>query len=82
MMSGMGMGGYEDPEMAQMRQMISGAVDAGYDAAYRAKEGKLKTTGRTGYHVSRAVCGARHAEVCVDGCVMVSSRCMRCASAR
>lgn len=45
------MGGYEDPEMAEMRQLISGAVDAGFDEASRAKEGTLPSTGKAGYHV-------------------------------
>ncbi|KAG8459233.1 hypothetical protein KFE25_005744 [Diacronema lutheri] len=49
-MMGMGLGGYEDPEMADMRRMISGAVDAGFDPSLRAKEGRLGSTGRTGYH--------------------------------
>ena len=52
-MMGMGLGGYEDPEMADMRRMISGAVDAGFDPSLRAKEGRLGSTGRTGYHVRR-----------------------------
>jgi len=39
MMNGMGYGGYEDPEMAHMRSMISNVVDSSFDPDMRAKEG-------------------------------------------
>lgn len=44
------MGGYEDPEIANMRQMISGMVDSGFDERYRAKEGR-GSDGATAYMV-------------------------------
>ncbi|KAJ1641091.1 hypothetical protein T492DRAFT_923006 [Pavlovales sp. CCMP2436] len=55
MMGGMGgMEGYEDPEIADMRRMISGAVDSGFDPSARAKEGRRRD-GQTGYKVSASL---------------------------